>query len=56
MTSCWRSQSRTVVSSSGLRDRQAGVVDDEVDAAEGEHGLPERVGDLVLVGHVGGDG
>ena len=38
-----------------LRDRQAGVVDDEVDAAEGEHGPPEGVGDLRLVGHVGDD-
>ena len=39
-----------------LGDRQAGVVDDEVDAAEGEDGPPERLGDLVLVGHVGDDG
>ena len=38
-----------------LRDRQAGVVDDQVDAAEGEHGPPEGVDDLRLIGDVGDD-
>ena len=37
ITSCCRSQSASVVSSSDLRQRQAGVVDDEVEPAEGEH-------------------
>ena len=55
MTSCCRSQSCSVVSSSGLEMRQAGVVDDQVDPAEGEHGRAERRGHRVLVGHVGGD-
>ena len=42
ITSCCRSQSASVVSSSELRERQAGVVDDEVDAAEREQGRVDR--------------
>ena len=38
-----------------LRDRQTGVVDDDVDAAEGEQRRLEGGGDLRLVGDVAGD-
>ena len=59
ITSCWRSQSFSVVSSSERRQRQPGVVDDEVDAAEREHRRVDhglhggRVGDVDL--HADGD-
>ncbi len=42
MTSCCRSQSCSVVSSSGLDERQPGVVDDQVDAAERQHASHRR--------------
>ena len=38
-----------------LGDRQAGVVDDEVDAAERQHRLGERGADLLGIGDVDGD-
>src|SRR6185312_5141581 len=38
-----------------LRDRQPGVVDDEIDATEGEDGGTEGGHDLLLVRDVGGD-
>ena len=55
ITSCWRSQSLLGRLEQRLGDRQPGVVDDEVDAAERQHGLGEGGGDLLGVGDVDGD-
>ena len=42
ITSCWRSQSFSVVSSKRLRDGQTGVVDDDVDPSVTEQHLVDR--------------
>ena len=55
ITSCWRSQSCLGRLQQRLGDRQPGVVDDEVDAAEGEQRGVDRGPHGVGVGDVDGD-
>ncbi len=56
MMSCWRSQSAAVVSSRGFESEIPALLTTRSDAAERERGGPERGLDLLLGGHVDGDG